>query len=59
MYPTYIWSYRMKYEYFMTERVVQAIRGLCFPQLDTKFTTKQQGLAKIGAIVWFWKSSPI
>ena len=27
--------------------------------LDTKFTTKQQRVAEIGTILWFWKSSPI
>ena len=34
----------------MTERVVEAFRRLSFPQLDTKFATKQQRLAKIGTI---------
>ena len=29
---------------------MEALRGLCFPKLDTKFTTKQQRLAKIGTI---------
>ena len=35
------------------------LEDACFPQLDTKFTTKQQRLAKIETILWFWKSSPI
>ena len=26
----------MKYDYFMTEQVVSAFTGLCFPQYDTK-----------------------
>ena len=39
-YTTYIWSYKMKYNYFITEQVVSAFRGLCFSQYDTKFTTK-------------------
>ena len=30
----------IKYDYYMTEQVVSAFRGLCFPQYDTKFTTK-------------------
>ena len=33
-------AYKMKYDYFMTEQVVSAFRGLCFPQYDTKLTTK-------------------
>ena len=44
----------MKYNYFMTEQVVSAFRGLCFPQYDTKFTTKWHRLAKIGTILWSW-----
>ena len=37
----------MKYDYFMTERVVKVFRGLCFPQIDPKFTTKQQRLVPL------------
>ena len=31
----------------MAEGVAQAFRGLCFPQFETKFTTKKQKLAKM------------
>ena len=36
-YTTYIWSYKIEYDYFMTEQIVEAFRRLCFPQHDTKF----------------------
>ena len=36
-YTTYIWPYKIKYDYFMTEQVIQAFRGLCFPQYDTHY----------------------
>ena len=49
-------SYIIKHDY-MTKQVVHVLR-LCSPQFDTKFTTKQQRLAKIDTILWF-KSSPI
>ena len=26
-YPTYIWSYEIKYDYYMTEQFVKAFRG--------------------------------
>ena len=54
IYLTYKWSYKLKYDYLINARVVLTFRGLCFLQLDAKFTIKQQKLAKNGSIEVIW-----
>ena len=43
----------------MTKHVVWTFRKFFFLQLDTKFASKQQRLAKIGTILWLWLSTQI
>ena len=49
----------MKTNYFPTKQVVWAFREFVFLHFDTKFTSKQQRLAKIGTILWLLMSSQI
>ena len=46
----------MKTKYFMTKQVVWAFWEFFFLQFDTKFTSKKQGWAKIGTILWLLMS---
>ena len=43
----------------MTKQVVLAFREFFFLQVDTEFASKQQRLAKIGAILWLLLSTQI
>ena len=43
----------------MTKQVVWTFRKFFFLQFDTKFTSKQQRLAKIGTILWLLLSAQI
>ena len=36
----------------MTKWVKWSLTGLCFPQIDTKFSTKEQRFPKIGTNLW-------
>ena len=49
----------MKTNYFMTKQVVWAFREFFSLQFDTKFTSKQQRIAKISTILWLWMSTQI
>ena len=43
----------------MTKQVVWTFRKFFFLQFDTKFASKQQGLAKIDTILWLLLSTQI
>ena len=43
----------------MTKQIVWTFRKFFFLQFDTKFASKQQGLAKIGTILWLLLSTQI
>ena len=39
-YTTYAWSYKMEYDYFITEQLYKHVEDYVFQQYDAKFTTK-------------------